>query len=388
MKIKINRFIPVLILTILVFIAGCWDYKEIDGQIIISGAAIDYDQENKEILLTAEIALPTSAGKESAFNSKIYQGKGQNILEAIVDLRSKAGRNLLWSHSKVLILSKEFMKKEKIFIGVMDWIKRNREMRDTVWLILSKEKTAGEILLKSNAQTEKIISYYLEYLFLTTKSETFLNVPYSKFIDDLQSVSGSVALPTVSLEDSGNGKLPFINGTAIINRTKPIGWLDGKQTRILLLLKNELKQAVFVPEPSAKEKVRAVSLKMTNCQTSIKPVLRQKGLIMEIQVKMEAEIGEIDGEQDIFKPDKIKKLAKGAQSMITDQINQLLQLLKESYQSDVIGFGNKVEAKYPKLWRKMENNWRNEYAKIASEIHLKLTISGSAQSMKVTKVGQ
>jgi spore germination protein KC len=387
MTLKKNKFILVALLIMSTFITGCWDYKELDDQIIIFGTAIDYNQENKGIILTAEITLPTSSGKESNFSSKIYQGKGQNLMDAIVDLQSKAGRRLLWSHSKVLILSEDIIGQEKLFVGIMDWIKRAHEIRDTVWLLTTHEKTAAEILQKSNPQTQKIISAYLDGLFLAGKSETFLDVHYSKFIKDLQSATVCAALPTIRLEDSPNGILPLLDGTALYYRTKEVGWLDGKRTRVLLLLMNQLKQAVFVPEPSDNHKVNGVSLKMDYCQTDIKPILGPKGLVMEIDIKMEAQIGEIDGEQDVFTPDKIKKLIKGAQSEITAQINELLQLLQKDYQCDVLGFGNKVEAKHPKFWKKIKNRWPNEYAQIPTAIHLKLSIFGSQESKEVTKVG-
>ncbi len=387
MPIKMNNFILMLLLMMTVFITGCWDYTEIDDQIIISGVAADYDQENKEILLTAEITLPTSSGKESNFSSKTYQGKGRSVLDAVVDLRSKAGRKLLWSHMKVLILSKDFMDQQKLFIGIMDWIKRNHEVRDTIWLIVSKEKTAGEIFLKSNPQTQKIISAYLDALLSSQKSETFLSVPFSKFIGDLQSLSKSAALPIVGLENSSNGTLPLIEGTALFKQTKEIGRLDGKQTRTLLLLMNRLKQAVFAPEPSDVKKVKGVSLQMDNCQTAIKPVIGPKGLIMMIHIKIEAEIGEVDGEQDVFKTNKMKELVQAWQEIIEGRIRDFLQTLQKNYQCDAIGFGNKVEANLPNLWKKTENRWLTEYAKTPIEIRLKLTVPGSQESMKVTKVG-
>ncbi|HBF39283.1 MAG TPA: hypothetical protein DDW50_18430 [Firmicutes bacterium] len=387
MSIHRNQWILAMLLIIAPFISGCWDYTEIDDQIIISGIAVDYDQESKGITLTAEITLPTFSGKESNFNSKIYQGKGQSMLDAIVDLASKAGRHLLWSHAKVLILSQEIMAQENLFIGVMDWIKRTREIRDTIWMLVAKEIFAGDILLKSNPQTQKIISAYLDGLFLAQKSETFLSVPFSKFIDDLESDSVCSALPTIRLEDSSNGILPLLEGTALFYRNKEVGWLDGKQTRILSLLMNHLKQAVFAPEPSGNQNLKGVSLKVDNCQTAIQPVLGPKGLVMKIRVKMDAQIGEIDGEQDVFKPDKIKKLIKADQNMIKAQIKDLLRLLQRNYQCDVTGFGNKVAAKYPKLWKEIKNRWRNEYAAIPADIRFKLTIFGSQDSMKETKVG-
>ncbi len=387
MPIKMNNFILILLLMMTVFITGCWDYKEIEDQIIISGVAADYDQENKGILLTAEITLPTSSGKESNFSSKTYQGKGRSVLDAIVDLRSKAGRKLLWSHMKVLILSKDFMNQRKLFIGILDWIKRNHEVRDTIWLVVSKEKTAGEIFLKSNPQTQKIISAYLDGLLSPQKSETFLSVPFSKFIGDLQSLSKCAALPMVGLEDSSTGTLPLLEGTALFKETNQIGRLDGKQTETLLMLMNQLKQAVFAPEPSYVKKVKGVSLQMENCQTAIKPVIGPKGLIMMIHIKMEAEIGEVDGDQDVFKTNKMKELVQAWQGIIEGRIKEFLPALQKEYQCDAIGFGNKVEAKLPNLWKKIKNRWLTEYAKTPIKIRLKLTVPGSQESMKVTKVG-
>ena len=152
----------------------------------------------------------------------------------------------------------------------------------------------------------------LNSLNLQDLKDTAVRAPWWKFIYDLQSASVCAVRPTIHLENSSNGILPLIEGTAILNRIRVVGRLDGKQTRILLLLLNRLKQAVFVSEPSANKKFQAVSLKITSCRTAIKPLLFQKGLLMEIRVKMNAEINEVDGEQDVFKPDKIKKLAKGA----------------------------------------------------------------------------
>jgi spore germination protein KC len=388
MIIKTNRFIPVFICLTLTLFSGCWDYREIDDQIIVMGTAVDYDRKSQGISLTVEITLPTSSGKESNFSSKIYQSKGRNIIDAIVGMQTKAGRQLLWSHAKVIIFSTELLQQEKLLIGTMDWIKRNRKIRDTIWLLLSKEKTAAEILLKSNPQTQRIVSQYLDFLFLGRKAETFPSVPYWQFSNDLRSVSACTILPIVSLESSKNGILPFLNGTAVLDRTKVTCLLDGQQTRILLLLMNKLGQAVFTPELSANRKLQTVSLTTVKCQAEIKPVLQQQGLQMSIHVKIAAQISEIDGTGDVFQPTGLEKLIKATKSLIKVKINNLLKLLKENCRSDVFGFGNKVEANYPKLWSKLKNNWRNEYAKIPVAIHLQLQIVGSEQSMKVTKVGQ
>ncbi len=368
--------------------AGCWDYKEIDDQVIIAGTAIDYDPGSRGILLTTEIALPTSSEKESSFESKIYQGRGQNILDAAVDLRAKAGRRLLWSHSKVLILSRELMAERDLFIGILDWVKRNHQMRDTSWLLLSKERSAAAILQQAAPQTEKITSYYLDHFFAMPQSEIFLSMTYSKFIANLQSEGGCTALPTARLANFSNGVLPFVDGTALFLKTRPVGWLDGRQTRTLSLLLNKLGQAVLAPEPSEKQKLQTVSLKVSHCQTAIEPAFRRKKLIMTIRVKMTAAIGEIDGAKDVFQPEKIKKVAAGAESVITARIHKLLELLQGNYRCDILGFGNQVAVKYPRLWLRLKRDWPNEFAKLPAVIRVKVDIDGSEQSMKETQEGQ
>ncbi|TCL76379.1 Ger(x)C family germination protein [Hydrogenispora ethanolica] len=386
--IKTTGLILAMILAIPALLGGCWDYREIDDQIIISGAAVDYDRESRGISLTVEIALPTASDKESSFTSKIYQAKGQNIPEAIVALHSKAGRRLLWSHSKILILGAGIMENERLFIGTMDWVKRNGETRETMWMVFSEEKTAGEILQRAEPQTEKIISYYLDRLFLAAEAETFISMPYSEVMYDLSSPSACIHLPAVRLEDSDGGKLPFINGTAVFRRTKVAGWLDGKQTRILALLLNKLNRVVFVLRPSGHSTLPQVSLRTSHCQTAIEPVLSQNTLRMKVRVKIEAQIAEIDGVKEVFKPAALKKLKEEAQRMIAAEIMELLNLLKEKYQSDVLGFGSQVENKYPQQWRRIRSHWESVYARIPAVVRVELNVTGSEQSMAETKEGR
>ncbi len=377
-------FIPVLIGATL--FSGCWNYREIDDQIIIAGSAVDYNKENNELLLTTEIALPNSS-KEQNFVSKVYQGKGRNLAEAVVDLRSKAGRNLLWSHSKVIIFGDELLRRPKLFIGTLDWIKRTEDMRDTLWLLISAEKTGAAIFEKSKPQTQKITAFFLDYLFLTGKSESFVSVPFWKFLTDLQSSSNASALPLVRLSDSASGTLPLIEGTEMFNATKTGGRLDGNQTKFLLLLTNNLNQAIFAPEQSESSAFQAVSLKTIHSRAIIEPERSPQGLVMKIQVMMEAQIQEIDSENDIFKPEQVKKIQQGVATVIAKKITTFIRQIQKD-QCDVIGLGNKVAIKYPELWQSLQKRWRVEFAKIPAKVHVKLLISGSEQSMGTTKVGR
>ncbi len=389
MKRKADIFILVVLFILLMLATGCWDYREISEEIIIAGAAFDYDEKNDGLVLTVEITLPKSSEKGSTFNSQVYSSEGKNVTDAVNKLTSKAGHKLLWSHSKVIILSTELIERENLFIGIMDWVKRDLETRDYAWMLLSKEKTAGEIFLKANPQTESIISYYLDHVFLTIKSnEAYMSIPYWKFMYSLQSEGFYAVLPTVRLEESARSVLPLVNGTEIISRNKTVCWLDGNQTKILLLLTDKLHDVNFIVEQAYNEKYQTVSLRVLDSKSSIKPVLSEKGLVMDISVQMEAYISEIDGSKDVFNEERIKNLEKEAEAAAAGEIKELVSLLKEKYKVDAIGFGDKVENKYPEFWNKIKNDWENEFEKALCSIRINLEITGSDQSMKITKAGR
>jgi len=388
MIIKLKKIIIIIfVCVVLLSTTGCWDYKEISDKIIVAGIAVDYDKENNGILLTIEIILPEESNKGSNFIPKIYQSTGKNMIDATKNVMSKAGHELLWSHSKIFILSEDIFKEKNLFIGIMDWIKRDFESRQNTHLILSKEKTASDILTKSNPQTEKITSFYLDQLILSyTENGYIVKTSYWEFVDNLNSLSSCASLTCVHLENSDTGILPYLVGTELISKNTPICFLDGNQTKILLLLQNKLKTANFILNQSKKDMTQNVSFTINNNEVTIEPIYIKNKLSVRLHLDLDAIIEEVDTEKDIFTPDDLKDLEASLKIMIAQEVENFIEY-SQKIKTDVLGFGNKTLQKYPNLLKKSNANWDDEFTKLQFNVKVDLKISGSEKSMKKTKMG-
>lgn len=390
MRKKARIFLLIIICFIVITTNSCWDYKEIADEIIVAGAAIDYDIENDGILLTIEVILPVvGADKDSNLKSLIYQCSGKNMVDASKNIVTKVGHHLLWSHNKIIIFSKKLMERENLFNGTMDWIKRARATRPNMWLLLSEEETAGEIFLESVPQTEKIVSTYLDQLFLTSKDNyNYIRTPFWRYMEDINSPSASATLPTIEINKSNTGNIPLLYGTELIRKNKPEGRLNAEQTKIYLLIMNRLQNANFIFQHPNNKAAQNVTLKIFNNKAEITPIVSAGELKMKVKVESEAIVQEIDGEQRIFTQNNIMELQKEAEKSIIEEINNLISLCQKQYGVDIFGLGNKVEYKYAKFWKGVKNDWISEFVKAVPEIQLDLKITGSDQSMEVPEEGE
>jgi hypothetical protein len=151
---------------------------------------------------------------------------------------------------------------------------------------------------------------------------------------------------------------------------------------------NRLHNASFIFQHPNNKATQNITLKIFNNKAEITPIVLKDTIKMKVKVEMAAIIQEIDGEQRIFTPNNIKELEKKSEKAIIAEINNLISLCQKQYGIDIFGLGNKVEYKYPKLWKSVKDNWINEFTKAVPEIQLDLKITGSDQSMEVPEEGE
>lgn len=388
MKRKSIIFLILFVCSITVFLTGCWDYKEITDRIIVAGMAVDYDKANNGISLTVEIIIPEETSEKTSFIPKLYQSDGRNMIEAAENIASKAGHDLLWSHCKIMILSRDIFRAKNLFTGVMDWVKRDFEARQNTKLLVTEEQTAGEIFTESDPQTEPVNSFYLDHLFLSENLNGFIiKTTYWEFMDSINSVSGGAALSCVHLQESETGKIPYIVDTAVFRKSIPVIDMDNHQTKILLLLENKINNLMFILNQSENDKTQNITFETVSNKTKIKPVYSDKNLSMQISLDLEIHILEIDTDKDVLTENTIKELGNSIKNKINQFITQFIDYLKTN-NVDVLGFADKIDQQYPGLWKQIEKDWDNIFSEIPCNVAIQLQISGSEESMKNTKVGK
>lgn len=387
MKYKDKIIFLITILCSTFILGSCWDYNEIDDRAILLGAAIDYDKEKDMMIVAYEIATPMQEGGETVIESNIVEGRGKNIFDATRNLVTIVGRKVLWSHAKIVIISEDVaMNKDKL-LTVLDYLKRDAEPRDDIWLFISKEKTAKEILEKTNIETERIVAFNIEGIMRNEDSlSKYHGVHLWEFIDIVATEGTSPTLPSIELESYMDRTISNVYGTEVFKGIEPVGRLNGIETSTFLYIIDEIKGGIIVVTEKDDENPVKISLEVFSSKTKIKPIYSNNKITMKIDMKTVVSISEIGSDIDFINEKKRIEVKKSAEKLMEKRIQELIKKIQKEYKSDIFDFAGIIQRDNPKLWKDIKEDWDNIFSKLNIEVDVEIEIRGSSITSKPIKV--
>lgn len=356
-----------------ILITGCWNYREIDKLAIVAGVAVDKGTTSK-YKLTVEIAK-TTGGRETKTMSKVITTEGNTMFDAARNGISLTGLRLYWSHSKVIILSKEIAGEG--ITKIIDWYIRDSETREDVYILISEEATAKEILL-GQGTIEDIKSIALGEMIKNQESLSKAPViDVLQFEIESKTKGMSTIIPAVKLKQADGKIVPQINGTAIIKDDKPAGFLSGEETKDLLFIRNEVKGGMLVETPG-NDASTPVSLEIFKSKTKVTPAVHGKDIEINLNVDTIVSIDEIEGSKNYIDEDGRKKLEQYAESALKERIESLIKKIQSEYDADVFKFGTKLKEDNIKVWNSVSNNWEEIFKDLKVNVKTRVHIKNSA----------
>ena len=183
-------------------------------------------------------------------------------------------------------------------------------------------------------------------------------------------------LPVLEMErvnDKGKSKEWKLGGIAIFNKElKMVGYLSrndamlrrwiigGLMTKILSTSLPEDKGTFVIEAAQLKSKIQP---DIINNQLKIKITLSGKGMMKENNTKL-----------DISKSKNLKLLEDTLNKNTEKKILNVIQKVQKQYGTDVFNFGTAIHRKYPYRWKKLKDNWNDEFSKTDVSVKVKLTI--------------
>lgn len=107
-----------------------------------------------------------------------------------------------------------------------------------------------------------------------------------------------------------------------------------------------------------------VSLMMARSASDFKPVIREGRLVMEVTIKTEADVVEVDGNVPVGDPQVLKLLSSKYSETVKSLAQGALDRAQKQYKADIFGMGNKVHKKYPDYWHEIEKEWYDIYPEL------------------------
>lgn len=362
-------------------LTGCWNYKDIENMSIAIGAAIDR-AEDGQYLLTVELAHPSADSK--GLESVLIESEGQTIFDCTRNAVKKLENKLYWAHMQVVVIS-ECVAKEGL-LPILDFFVRDTEPRLTIHMMVSKEKTAREILEKPKGLTTTIRSVELESMLHSTE-EVAAKEPSPELyrvIDEVCSEGACASLPAVKIVPNADKETTELEGLAVFQHDKLVGYLNDEETKAYLFTTNQIKSGLLTVQVNTPELQRPdITFEIYESQTSVKPVMENGTLHMKVEIKMKVDLGENEAGIDISKKEALDALQANAEASLTQSINNTIQHVQKDYNADIFGFGTKVEEDMPGEWKNIKDNWFNGlYENLQVDVKTKIDIVGSGLLQK------
>lgn len=382
MKIKIF-----LILLIPFILCGCYNYNELENLSICTAMAFDLEDDLYKVsYLIANAKKNEASSEKGEAQSVIYNGMGKSISEAVDDLITTIPHEPYVTHLKTIIISDELAKKG--VQNILDFLLRYPESRNKFALyITDNEKAENTLKILSPIESFPSTSMLSNVKTSSIYRSKAIIVEYNDFVsiileDGIEPILSSVKI-LGDIEEGG--KTESLNQTylAATLKTSNIGiFKDDKLLKIsnneetigINFIKNKINELI-IPIPCEEN---YIILNIENSETKTNLDFKDNKFNINLDISAKAVINEVNCKIDLQNNESIKKIASDGEKIINEYIEKAINLAKEN-KTDIFGFGRMIYKNYPKKWKKLKDNWDNEFnnLNINSKITVKIKGTGA-----------
>lgn len=375
MKIR-NKIIIFILLFCLLNITSCSrNIVQLENLGLVFGTGLDKVDGDHEIHLTAQvIEMPEenkNMEKKSGQSSCItIQSTGETVFEAIRNATDKCFRPLYFSHSKLILISSELAKE-----GVQDYLDiffRNTQPRPNTWIVICEDK-ASKVL-------DEVPGLFIDQLIKTKKERATISVQnMHDFMSRIVSKTTAPITGMIRLKEEGERIDIDFMGTAVFEDDKLIGMLDKKETRGLLWVLDEIESNLVVVDSA--DEMGKIGVEILSLKSKIKPKMKNNEFSIEVEITTTGRIAELVGKEDITEVKTFKALQDRMAETIEEEILLCLKKSK-SLKADTFGFGDEINKKYHKEFKKVEGEWKEIFANLEVDIKVNAKILGIGTILK------
>lgn len=370
---KAWKLLCVLLLTLcLPLLSGCWNYREFDALSIVSAIAIDPGTQGYKYHMTFEFLDESGQTPKS----KTLETEGDTVFDAVRNATAASQKKLYFSSCRTLIISQVLARHG--IAPLFDFLLRDTEPRITLFPLISKEKTAGEILHQESTSTQ-LVGLELAKI-LESNAKNLAEAHTTQLFEAygmLAEKGMSLTLPYIKLQGSESGKTPMLDGTAVFKDDILIGFLSPEETKYFLYVRNQAKGGLLLTTIGGGTE-KNVSLEILGSNTTISPEMTGNGVGMKIDIQAKSSFGENQSAKALSTRDGIRQAKTAAEKTLQAGISAVITRVQLDYKSDIFGFGKELHESMPDYWKKVSGDWNNEFPSMKFTVNTTVTIQGTA----------
>lgn len=369
-------------------LGGCWDQRELSTITVITGMAVDKGKDGKyrlsvEGINAQELNAKTSSGYAP---SLVLSLEGNTVSELTQKMSIKGSRNLVYSHMRTLIISKELAREG--MLQFLDYLERNREIRDDFNILIARNGKAEDIL-RVTYPFQKSTS-----LKLHSQLETMVknwggdpDVRLNEVISAWRSAGRQPVMAAVALQ--GNPKkgisvdnmkkltpdaLVVLDSLAVFKKEKLLGFLSLTDSRNYLWIEDNLKHTAM---SVACGKNRNIAVQFYNSKARTKARIQFGKPVIHLNVRTESYLDGTQCKDDLKKVATFKKYEKLIEKEIKKNLETTIKKAQQKYRVDIFGFGEVAMQQDYRNFKKIKSHWDESFTDAELYVHVKVNLRRS-----------
>lgn len=374
----------IIVLIIAQLFTGCWDGRELTNMLIVSGVAIDKGEKDNILLtLIAPLSMKgsvSSTNGDGSEGSNVSQGsfivsqEGEDIMDAYRKISYRLSRQIFLAQVQTIVIG-EALAKEGVS-KVLDFFPRHSETPMKVFIFFTKGKAAN--LFHTQSQLEINIVDEIKKLKELNLGKRMQLKDFLYMMTEEGIYPSAPLIQAVTSENSnapGATQVMSMTGAAIFKNDKLIGWMNNNEYKGVLWIQNKVKVGGITVDIPKEKGGGKVSGQIIRAKSKIVPILKNNEIQIEVSLFGKADITQSNSKLDFGKPEAIKLVEQLFSENVRKYAENSVNVAKNKFNSDILGFGAVVHGKYPKQWdaqfkKSWDENFHNLNVKISSKVQV------------------
>lgn len=362
----LKKIVCILISISFVFLLpGCWNNRPITDLAIVLALGFDKAPDGN-ILLTAQVIVPsklsmtgTGMGAQSSESAEInVTVEGETTFDAVRNLLTVLNRKAYFAQVQLVAIGEE-MAKEGLDT-IWDFMERDNEFSRNMRVVVVQDSTA-KTLLEAKPSLETLNAVEIED---TLDSD----IAFGKSVDMkafqltelLEEPRTGIVAGVIKGNDSGELTKMSAEGSAVLKHGKLVGYFTPIETRGYMFAMNTMESTILVI-PNPEEKDKKISLEVIRSTGKIDARMENGKPLLSIAVKTSGNLGDEQGNNNLFNDKDIQQIENEASNLIKDEINAAVNVSQKNCDSDVFDFNRLLYCNYYSDFQKVSGNWDTLY---------------------------
>ena len=141
-----------IVIVIMLFVTGCYDYQELNDMSVVDGIAIDYEDDKYEVKLEVVSSEKGKDGNE--IKTKVISSKDKVLANAFYKATKKASGDIYLGHVSLLVVSENVA--EKGLNDVIDYVLRDIRISNDYSILVTDNIDLFKIDSKNESISQKV----------------------------------------------------------------------------------------------------------------------------------------------------------------------------------------------------------------------------------------